>query len=94
MEVPTPADGNATQRIRRPVPAVVKIGLPMGAIGGLCLIALGWVWNTDRNQVLDHQRLEDVKSSHESLRSDVKGDLKEIRQKLDDLRDLVLRGRP
>lgn len=89
MDVPTPIEGSPTQRTRRPVPPSLKVGVPIGAIGSLALVAIGWAWNTDKAQALDHQRLETVQTSHEALKADVKGDLKEIRQKLDDIRDLV-----
>lgn len=80
VDVPTPSGGSATQRVRREVPITIKMGVPLTAIGGIAMIALGWAWNLDKNQAVDHQRVDDLKA-----------DMHHVLDKLDDMKDLILR---
>ncbi len=70
----------STDRKRREIPNTVKIGIPMSVLGSLVIISLGWAWNTDKNQALDHQRVEDLRI-----------DMKDVLGKLDNLKDIILR---
>lgn len=80
VDVPTPPGGSPTQRVRRPVPDTIKLAVPMTALGGGLAVALGWAWNLDKNQAVDHQRVDDLKA-----------DMHHVLDKLDDMKDLILK---